>query len=260
MNGGMSRPNPRLPGALTILFEDGEALIIDKPSGLPVDPPRRDATSLENYSEQLKLGFARAPLAVHRLDRDTSGCLLLARNPKALKRFAAAFEARLVEKVYLGIVAGLVAGDEGTISLNLTKISTRADGWRMVLAKAGKPAVTHWRKIAEVGGNTLVEFRPETGRTHQIRVHALHGLGAALLGDPIYGDGAGDGDGDGAGKGAARTMLHAAALSVPREGKPPVAAHAPMPADFVALGFDDPFGGAAGDLDGDMGGDLDGDG
>ena len=255
MSGGMNRPNLRLPGELTILFEDGEALIIDKPAGLPVDPPRAEATSLENYSEQLKLGFARAPVAVHRLDRDTSGCLLLARNPKALKRFAAAFEAREVAKVYLGIVAGVVAGDAGTISLNLTKISTKADGWHMVLAKGGKPAVTHWRKIAEVGGHTLVEFRPETGRTHQIRVHALHGLGAALLGDPIYGDGAKED-----GTGASRTMLHAAALSVPREGKPPVAAHAAMPVDFMAQGFVDPYDGAddgadagAADVDADGG-------
>jgi tRNA pseudouridine32 synthase/23S rRNA pseudouridine746 synthase len=77
---------------------------------------------------------------------------------------------------------------------------------------------------------TLVEFRPETGRTHQIRIHAQAGLGAALLGDPIYGTG----------EGAARTMLHAAALTVQRDGKPPIAATAPLPADFLALGFADP--------------------
>ena len=99
----------------------------------------------------------------------------------------------------------------------------------MIPAKKGKPAVTHWRKLAERDGLTLVEFRPETGRTHQIRVHAASGLGAPLLGDPVYGDG----------KGARRTMLHAAALTVPREGKPPIAATAPLPADFVALGFAD---------------------
>ena len=212
---------------LPILFEDGEALVIDKPAGLPIDRPRTGGTSLENYLDALRLGFQRLPLAVHRLDQDTSGCLLLARHAKAHKRFAAAFDARQVEKVYLGVVAGPVAEDEGTIALNLSKISSAEKGWRMIPARAGKPAVTHWRVVECKDGLTLVEFRPETGRTHQIRVHALAGLGAALLGDPVYGDG----------RGAKRTMLHAAALMVPREGKLPIVATAPLPADFAALGF-----------------------
>jgi tRNA pseudouridine32 synthase/23S rRNA pseudouridine746 synthase len=218
---------------LPILFEDAEALVIDKPAGLPLDRPRAGGASLEDRLDELRFGFQRAPAPVHRLDQDTSGCLLLARNPKALKRFSAAFEARLVEKRYLGIVAGPVAGEEGTIALALAKISSAEKGWRMIPAKKGKPAVTHWRKLAEQGGLTLVEFRPETGRTHQIRVHAASGLGVPLLGDPVYGEG----------KGAQRTMLHAAALTVPRAnsegGKPPISAIAPLPADFAALGFAD---------------------
>ena len=214
---------------IPILYEDGEALVINKPAGLPIEQPRAGGLSLENHSESLKLGFARAPVAVHRIDTDTSGCLLMARNPKALKRFSAAFEARVVEKVYLGIVAGPVEGDAGTIELSLTKISSAEAGWRMIAAKKGKEAVTHWRKLVERGGNTLVEFRPETGRTHQIRVHAEHGLGHALLGDPVYGNG----------RSAKRTMLHARALVVQREGKPPISAVAPLPADFLALGFSD---------------------
>lgn len=214
---------------LPILFEDGEALVIDKPAGLAVDRPRSGGRSVEDYLEQLKLGFQRAPAPVHRLDQDTSGCLLLARNPKAFKRFSAAFEARAVDKRYLGVVAGLFDADEGTISLSLSKISSAEKGWRMIAAKKGKPSVTHWRRLAVLGGLTLVEFRPETGRTHQIRIHALAGLGAPLLGDPVYGSGTG----------AARTMLHAAGLTVQREGKPPIVAAAPLPADFAALGFAD---------------------
>jgi tRNA pseudouridine32 synthase/23S rRNA pseudouridine746 synthase len=214
---------------LPILFEDAEALVIDKPAGLPLDRPRAGGISLEDRLDELRLGFQRAPAPVHRLDQDTSGCLLLARNPKALKRFAQAFEERLVEKRYLGIVAGSVTDESGTIALSLAKISSAGKGWRMIPAKKGKPAVTHWRKLAANGGLTLVEFRPETGRTHQIRVHAASGLGAPLLGDPVYGDG----------KGARRTMLHAAALTVPREGKAPIVAAAPLPADFAALGFAD---------------------
>jgi len=216
---------------LPILFEDGEALVINKPSGLAVDRPRAGGECLDDHLESLRLGFQRQPAAVHRLDRDTSGCLLLARNPKALKRFSAAFEAKVVQKRYLGIVAGIVAGDEGTIELALAKISSAADRWHMIAAKKGKPAVTHWRKLAEIGGHTLVEFRPETGRTHQIRVHALKGLGLPLLGDPIYGAGGGET--------GSRTMLHAAEITVPRDGKPPIHAVAPLPADFLAFGFSD---------------------
>ncbi|MCJ2188894.1 RluA family pseudouridine synthase [Novosphingobium beihaiensis] len=214
---------------LDILFEDGEALVIDKPGGLPLDRPRAGGPCLEDHLDDLKLGFQRAPSPVHRLDRDTSGCLLLARNPKALKRFSAAFEQRLAEKRYIGIVAGEVAEEEGTIALSLSKVSTAKDGWRMIPARKGKPAVTHWRKLDSRDGLTLVEFRPETGRTHQIRVHAASGLGVPLLGDPVYGSG----------KGAGRTMLHAAGLTVPRGEKPPIVAVSPMPADFTALGFAD---------------------
>jgi Pseudouridylate synthases, 23S RNA-specific len=214
---------------IEILFEDGEALVIDKPAGLPLDRPRAGGRCLEDHLPDLCLGFQREPAPVHRLDRDTSGCLLLARNPKALKRFSAAFEERVVEKRYLGVVAGELADMEGTVALSLSKVSTAKDGWRMIPARKGKPAVTHWRKLDSRNGLTLVEFRPETGRTHQIRVHAASGLGLPLVGDPVYGTG----------KGAARTLLHAAALTVPRGEKPPVVAVSPLPADFAALGFSD---------------------
>jgi tRNA pseudouridine32 synthase/23S rRNA pseudouridine746 synthase len=213
-----------------ILFEDAEALVIDKPAGLPLDQPRAGGPSLEDRLDDLRFGFQRAPAPVHRLDRDTSGCLLLARHPRALKRYAAAFEARQVGKTYWGVVAGPVDEDHGTIALNLSKISSERDGWRMIPARAGKAAVTHWRVLDRREGLTLVEFTPATGRTHQIRVHAASGLGHALLGDPVYGKAV-------QGK---RTMLHAARLEVPREGKAAIIAHAPMPADFRALGFAEP--------------------
>ncbi|MBT2135478.1 RNA pseudouridine synthase [Croceibacterium sp. LX-88] len=214
---------------IPILFEDGEALVIDKPARLPIEQPRKGGPSLEDYLDDLKLGFQRPPMPVHRLDTDTSGCLLLARNPKALKRFSAAFEARLPIKRYLGVLAGVPSTAEGTIELALSKISSAAEGWRMIPARKGKPALTRWHVLAETDGRTLVEFLPETGRTHQIRVHAASGIGLPLLGDPVYGDG----------RGAPRTMLHAAGLEIPREGKPPILAAAPLPADFVALGFGD---------------------
>ena len=215
---------------IEILYEDGEALVIDKPAGLPIDRPRKGGECLEDHLEELKLGFQRPPSPVHRLDTDTSGCLLLARNPKAHKRFSAAFEAKAVTKVYHGILAGIPEEREGRIELSLTKISSADKGWRMIPAKKGKPSATEWRVDAEHEGRALVEFRPETGRTHQIRVHAASGIGIALVGDPVYGSR----------DGAPRTRLHASSIVVAREGKTDIAATSPMPADFAALGFPDP--------------------
>lgn len=219
-----------------VLFLDGEALVIDKPEGLPVDPPRDGSLSLENHLDSLRFGFKRWPLAVHRLDRDTSGCLLLARNPKAHGRFTRAFESREVEKQYLAILDGIPEADRGTIELPLAKVSTAQSGWRMIGdpdgSQGGKPSLSHWEKLAVVDGRSLLRFRPETGRTHQLRVHALEGLGIAIVGDPVYGKG---GSKD-------RTMLHAEKLVVKRDVKPPVIAEAPFPARFEALGFSVPDG------------------
>ncbi|TCD06523.1 RNA pseudouridine synthase [Erythrobacteraceae bacterium CFH 75059] len=211
-----------------ILFEDAEALVIDKPGGLPIERPRRGGAALEDHYDALRLGFARAPVPVHRLDTDTSGCLLLARHPRALARFARAFAERRVDKTYVGILAGTLAGEEGTIALALAKISSAGKGWRMIAARRGKPALTHWERLATAGGLSLVRFRPVTGRTHQIRVHAAEGLGLPLLGDPVYG--APD-------PRTGRTMLHAEQLALPRAGKPGIEAKAPWPPDFARFGF-----------------------
>ncbi|HEX4693084.1 RNA pseudouridine synthase [Sphingomonas sp.] len=210
-----------------VLFLDGEALVIDKPAGLPVDRPRSGAISLENHLDSLTFGFKRWPVAVHRLDQDTSGCLLLSRNPKAHARFQQAFEQHLVRKRYLSVLEGVVEG-EGMIDLPLAKVSTREAGWRMTGSAEGKSARTAWKALRVQDGRTLVEFRPETGRTHQIRVHALEGLGAAVVGDPVYGKA------DPLGM-----LLHAAELTVPREGKPAIEAVAQLPDRFAKAGFGD---------------------
>ncbi len=208
-----------------VLFIDGEAIIIDKPAGLPVDRPRDGASSVEDALDSLTFGFQRLPLPVHRLDRDTSGCLLLARNPKAHKRFQRAFEAGVVTKRYLAILEGEPEEDSGTIDLPLIKISSEAEGWRMTGAPNGKPALTRWKVLQRARGRAMLAFYPETGRTHQIRVHAAEGLGLPIVGDPVYGTG------------GPAVMLHAASLTVPREGKPDVAAEAPLPVRFHNLGF-----------------------
>lgn len=212
-----------------VLFLDGEALVIDKPEGLPVDPPRAGGLSLENHLSSLTFGFRRWPVAVHRLDRDTSGCLLLSRNPKAHARFQQAFEGGRVVKRYVAILDGTPAEAEGVIDLPLGKTSTAEHGWRMTRDARGKAARTAWRVLATQDGRALVEFRPATGRTHQIRVHALEGLGCPVTGDPVYGSAH-----------PAGMMLHAIALTIPREGKPDVTAEAPWPERFTTLGFDNP--------------------
>jgi tRNA pseudouridine32 synthase/23S rRNA pseudouridine746 synthase len=221
-----------------ILFIDGEAIVLDKPAGLPVDAPRDGSLSIENHLSTLTFGFQRWPLPVHRLDRDTSGCLLLARNPKAHKRFQRAFEGGEVRKRYLAVLDAAPEGESGTIDLPLVKISSAERGWRMTGANNGKPSRTAWRVLAVREGRALVEFRPETGRTHQIRVHAAEGLGAPVVGDPVYG------------RGGEAMLLHAAELIVPRPPKPDIAAEAPLPTSFLEAGFGDFAGAFAGYVDG----------
>ena len=203
-----------------VLFIDAEAMILDKPSGLPVDPPRDGSLSVMNHLESLKFGFERQPMIVHRLDRDTSGCLLLARNPRMQKKFGAAFEAGTVEKVYLAVLAGVPKEPGGTIDMPLNKVSTRETGWRMIPEAKGQRAVTHWEVVTFGDGQALVWFKPETGRTHQLRVHAATGIGIPIVGDPVYGTG------------GATMLLHAHSISMPRDGKPPAAAIAPLPGHF----------------------------
>lgn len=234
-------PAPTSPLAERVLFIDGEAIILDKPAGLPVDPPRDGALSLVNHLGSLCFGFARWPLAVHRLDRDTSGCLLLARNPKAHKRFTAAFAEHVVLKIYVAVVDGVPDAAEGMIDQPLAKHSDRERGWRMEADPDGKAARTHWQLLAVRDGRALLRFHPETGRTHQLRAHALHGLGLPIVGDPVYRREAGGAPWSGG------LLLHALALSIPRAGKPPVEAMAPMPERFAGAGF------TAADLPAEMG-------
>lgn len=203
-----------------ILFIDGEAMVIDKPAGLPVDQPRRGGDSLVGRLDELKCGFRRAPVPMHRLDQDTSGCLLLARNPKAVKRFAQAFEQGQVQKHYLAVVGGELGEERGSIDLPLSKRSSAEAGWRMVADNSSRPALTHWSRLAVRDGRTLVEFRPLTGRTHQIRAHAREAFGTGIVGDRVYGIPGGP------------MLLHAWRLVVPRDGREPIDVSAPLPEHF----------------------------
>lgn len=203
-----------------VLFIDGEAIVLDKPCGLPVDSPRRGGESIESQLRDLRFGFRSSPTPMHRLDQDTSGCLLFARNARARAALQQAFEARQVEKYYLAVVGSEVAGEEGRIDLSLVKRSSAEAGWRMVADPDGQQAVTNWRRLAVRDGRSLLEFRPLTGRTHQIRVHAREAFGNGIVGDRVYGIPGGE------------MLLHASRLVVPRAGKPAIDVTAPLPEHF----------------------------
>ena len=203
-----------------ILFIDAEALVLDKPAGLPVDAPRRGGDSIAARIDELKCGFQRPPTAMHRLDTDTSGCLLFARTAKARATFQQAFETRAVEKYYLAVVAGELAEEQGAIEVPLAKVSSERAGWKMVKDTHGLEATTRWRRILVRDGSTLVEFRPLTGRTHQIRAHAREAFGKGIVGDRVYGVPGGP------------MLLHASRLVVPRERKDAIDVTAPLPDYF----------------------------
>lgn len=213
-----------------VLYRDPMALIVDKPAGLPVHAGPGGGPNLEAGLDTLRFGARDRPLLAHRLDRDTSGCLALGRGPKGIKRLGRLFREGLVGKTYWAIVAGAPAEDAGVIDAPLAKIS-RPDGWRMRIDADGKRAVTHWRVLARADGRAFVEFRPETGRTHQIRVHAA-ALGCPILGDARYGGGS-----------ETPLQLHARALVLPLyRDRPPVEVQAPLPAHILATPRPPPAG------------------
>jgi tRNA pseudouridine32 synthase/23S rRNA pseudouridine746 synthase/23S rRNA pseudouridine1911/1915/1917 synthase len=207
-----------------LLFRDGMMLIINKPAGIPVHAGPKGGPNLEMYFDALRFGLSRPPVLAHRLDRDTSGCLVLGRSRKALSRLGKLFAAGRIEKIYWAIVAGEPPEEQGTIDLPLKKIINKG-GWKMMTAPDGQPAVTEYRMLGAVGGIAWLELKPQSGRTHQIRVHCA-ALGCPVLGDPVYGDE------------KQPTMplhLHARAITVPLyANKSPVAAEAPPPEHMLA--------------------------
>lgn len=178
--------------SLVVLHSDNHLLAVRKPAGLPIVPDESGDESLfdlaRSWVEQEFAKPGRAFLGVvHRLDRPVSGVVLFARTSKAAARLTNQFRERTVEKLYLGVCEGELRGREGRVEHWLLKDRTSNRVVVCASERAGaKRAVTSWRVLASQAGRTLVELRPETGRSHQLRV-AVASLGAPLLGDLKYG-------------------------------------------------------------------------
>jgi 23S rRNA pseudouridine1911/1915/1917 synthase len=226
--------------ALRLVHEDSDVLVIDKPAGLVVHP---GAGNPNHTLQNALLGFdpklARLPRAglIHRLDKDTSGLLVVARNPEAQTSLSRQLMARSMSREYVAVCVGVMTGG-GTIDAPIGR--NRSDRLRMAVRESGRPAVTHYRVLERYRAHTYLSVQLETGRTHQIRLHLSH-LKYPIVGDPVYGGRFGQPKGASRElldtlRGFKRQALHAATLGFdhPRTGKGLVLNSA-VPQDFGQL-------------------------
>jgi tRNA pseudouridine32 synthase/23S rRNA pseudouridine746 synthase len=203
-----------------LLYRDGLMLILDKPAGIPVHAGPKGGVSLEDWFDALRFGLPRRPALAHRLDKETSGCLVLGRHRKALADLSLLFRHGKVGKTYWAVVEGGPAEDEGRIDLPLSKLD-ESRGWWMKHDPNGMPSSTTWKVMGRTEGLTWLALEPLTGRTHQLRVHCYE-KGFPMVGDNIYGTAPRFG-----GPGL---QLHAREISVPLyKNRPPVTVASPVP-------------------------------
>ena len=230
---------------LNILFEDEHLLVVDKPAGLVVHPAagNLDGTLVNALLHHCRgslsgIGGVARPGIVHRIDKDTSGLLVVAKTDVAHEGLAKQFAAHSIDRRYLALVGGVPKTAAGTIDAPLARSPVNRK--KIAIASRGRRAVTHWKRLKLLGEAALVECRLETGRTHQVRVH-MASIGHPLLGDPVYGR-----SGKAHGKILKELQFHRQALHAAELGfVHPVTKHrmsfsSPMPPDmqelFKALG------------------------
>ena len=168
-----------------LLHRDGLMLIIDKPAGLAVHRGPKGGASIEDYFDALRFGLPKPPALAHRLDKETSGCLVLGRHRKALADLNLLFRDGKVGKTYWAVVEGGPQADTGRIDMPLGRLDDTR-GWWMKHDPAGLPSQTVWTVMGRANGLTWLALEPLTGRTHQLRVHCMES-GFPILGDNIYG-------------------------------------------------------------------------
>jgi RluA family pseudouridine synthase len=171
-----------------LIYRDAMMLVLDKPAGIPVHKGTGGGENLEQYFELLRFGLPRIPSLAHRLDRDTSGCLVLGRHRQALHQLGDMFASGSIGKTYWAIVAGTPPEPEGVIELPLAKQSESGKRWWMKVVAPGTGifAKTAYKVMGTSDGTSWLELTPKTGRTHQLRVHCA-AIGCPILGDRIYG-------------------------------------------------------------------------
>lgn len=210
-----------------VLFKDKYIIVVNKPSAITVHPGARGNYSMEQFFEALRYEYREDPKLAHRLDRDTSGCLVLSRRKASRSKLGIMFENKRIKKTYWAVVHGIVEKDKGKIE-NYIKKEKNEKGWyaRTVNKpiEGAKKSITKWKVMHRGDNYTFLELEPLTGRTHQIRVHCAESLGHPIIGDWVYGEQDQE-DSD-----LPLLHLHARSISIPYyHDEKPIFVEAPVP-------------------------------